>query len=819
MRLPLLKSKLAWRLMRLFVMLVAVPLLITVACLGRIGHDQMYQATEVMLHINQNAAQEAGLQFQQLERDAVRQSGEQTQATSRQAVASIAHKIAVSQNAALTRTARELSALTSSSVDGMMQKSLHTHHATLEGIRQTMGATVTRSAEQMQRRAGGNIERAMLALNATRMRECAQNMARQLTAHLQNAPVFLQFTAQMPDMRDGNAPGQKATLDALVRRLPEFLSVAALDRTGRETALSASDHLVTRDDMGDRSGELYFQQAMKGQTYMAVDAQPVNGAPVLRFAVPIEAYRGKIVGVVSARYSLESLWDAIRNTPIGQQGYVTVLDKTGRSLLPPRHIAAHALSGVDSVDSLGWKVVACVPREEAMQPIEALKTDIARNAQATSNQMQRDIQLAARQADGRLEQASHALLNRAVSQMQTRSNRAFQQVAQAGARNAQQEMALAQQAMVRQTRDIQEQADAKMTRAGTEASAQLAQRVKPLMHQTVKRANSRMQALSGMIGLVFSALGCLLALFTAGRIVRPILRLVSATQSIAEGELTNRVDEHAPDEIGDLAVAFNIMAARLEQSRTELNETEAQLVQSAKLASLGTLSAGVAHELNQPVAIIRGISQQLQDEPGLSEDMMDDLKLIEGQTSRMTKIIQHLRNFCRIGSADMGSVDVHDVVHNCFMFVGAQLQAHDVAVSLELGGETPMVMGDANELEQVFLNLITNARDAMAGRPDAKITIRTWLDAEQAVIEFADNGSGIPETVLSHIFDPFFTTKEPGKGTGLGLSISHNIIKKHNGQIHASNAILEGAVVGAVFTISLPLLKAEAQAETLAWAA
>ena len=812
MRASVLHSKMARRLVRLFVVMIAFPLLVTVIALQRAGREQVTWTAHTLEGLHQKAMRQAGQQFQSLGSEAIRQSGEQTQVTSTQVVTSVAAKIAALQSESLARTSRELSTLTAASFDDAMRQSLRTHHDTLTGVHQAMGRTVAASARQTQQQAERNIQRAMLALNDTLLCERAQDMARQLTSTLQNAPLFLQFTAQMDALRNGDASAQKATLDALVRRLPDFLSAAVLDKAGRETAVSASDRLVTPSDLADCSQEVYFQQALKGQSYMAPDAQPVNGAPVLRFAVPIEAYRGKVIGVIAARYSLESLWETIRGARIGRQGYATILDARARPLLAPRRAAGAVLTASAPVDGLRWQVVVCVPRSEAMQPIDALQSDITQNARRADAQIRRNGQQAEQTADARLQRESALLRDRALNEMQTRLKAALVTVSRTTAGQTQRELTQMQQAIRQQTEQTQQRTDQKMAKAGDAGSRQLAATVQPLMRQALVRADRRLSLLAVLILCVFCALGGALALLTADRIVRPVLRLVSVTQSIAAGDLEKRVDTPAPDEIGDLALAFNKMAAALQQSRSELHETEAQLVQSAKLASLGTLSAGVAHELNQPVAIIRGVAQQLQDEPDLSADVLDDLKLIEGQTGRMTKIIQHLRTFCRTGGVEMARVDAHEVIQNCFMFVSAQLKAHGVEVELELGEQVPVVLADANELEQVFLNLITNARDALEGRENACITIRSRLQAGQVVIEFADNGTGIPDTVAAHIFDPFFTTKEAGKGTGLGLSISHSILKKHQGEIRVGNRS-DGAG-GAVFTITLPLNAAQEEVET-----
>ena len=319
-----------------------------------------------------------------------------------------------------------------------------------------------------------------------------------------------------------------------------------------------------------------------------------------------------------------------------------------------------------------------------------------------------------------------------------------------------------------------------------------------------------------MVALLIMALSCamggLIALVFAARIAAPVIRLAQGTQAIAEGDLERRVDERAPGEIADLAIAFNMMAASLSKSRSDLRDAEAQLVHSGKLASC-TLSAGVAHELNQPVAIIRGLSQQLQDFPDVPTQILEDLRTIEGQTSRMSKIIKHLRTFARGGAAELVEVNVDQLIQDCFILIGAQLRAHNVETVLQLSGVVPIVMGDPNELEQVFINIITNARDALAGVEGACLTITTRVQDGCVHCTFADNGGGISEHALERLFDPFFTTKEPGKGTGLGLSISHSIVEKYHGKITVQNSN------GAVFTVVFPLREEQGSGNSLSEAA
>jgi len=269
--------------------------------------------------------------------------------------------------------------------------------------------------------------------------------------------------------------------------------------------------------------------------------------------------------------------------------------------------------------------------------------------------------------------------------------------------------------------------------------------------------------------------------------------------------LYNRLHE-AYDTLADSNRRAVEHAESMRRINAELKAVQNELVQSAKLASLGTLSTGVAHELNQPLAVIRGMVQQLRDDPLLPAELAEDMALIESQTGRMMKIILHLRTFARASSDDHRPVDINQVAQDCFILVGAQLKSAGIEVDLDLAPDNPRILGDANELEQVLLNLITNAKDALEERPDPRLSITIRAASGGCTIVCADNGAGIPDDIAAQVFDPFFTTKDPGKGTGLGLSISHSIIRKHHGTIQVENS------GGAVFTIALPLAEGETSA-------
>ncbi len=249
-----------------------------------------------------------------------------------------------------------------------------------------------------------------------------------------------------------------------------------------------------------------------------------------------------------------------------------------------------------------------------------------------------------------------------------------------------------------------------------------------------------------------------------------------------------------------------------------LKDTQAQLVQSAKLASIGELAAGVAHELNQPLMIMRmasQLSERSMNKNGFNaENNIEFQESINKNTKRMMKIIDHLRTFSRQSSGVYELLDLNKVIEGTFLMMNEQLRLKNITTIRNLTEPLPQIKGDANQIEQVLLNLITNAQDTLVEKIDKHsnrsfdgqieiITEISKLEKNHIDILIIDNGQGIPESKQDKIFDPFFTTKEVGKGTGLGLSISYGIIKEHNGEI----ALLETSSQGTCFGISLPISK------------
>jgi len=242
---------------------------------------------------------------------------------------------------------------------------------------------------------------------------------------------------------------------------------------------------------------------------------------------------------------------------------------------------------------------------------------------------------------------------------------------------------------------------------------------------------------------------------------------------------------------------------------TEQQALETQLVQSEKLAAVGQLVSGVAHELNNPLTSIAGLSEFLLEQKELGKKDRGHLQVIQEQAERAGRIVRNLLTFARKGAAERVPVDLNDVIRRTLSLMAYDLKLKDVKVERELSGALPEVLGDRHGLQQVVLNLVSNAAHAVSENPrerSREVTVSTWFDG-QVHLRVADNGPGIPEDLLPSVFTPFFTTKEPGKGTGLGLSITYSIVESHGGQITIEP---RGPRGGAAFRVDLPPAPADA---------
>jgi len=241
---------------------------------------------------------------------------------------------------------------------------------------------------------------------------------------------------------------------------------------------------------------------------------------------------------------------------------------------------------------------------------------------------------------------------------------------------------------------------------------------------------------------------------------------------------------------------------------TQRLEQEAQLTQASKMATLGEMATGIAHEINQPLNVIRVGADFFSKKIKRGEQISDDelLKVsrnIGQQVDRATNIINHMREFGRKSNLEVHPVDLNEPIRGVFTLLGQQLKLRNIGLNLKLDEDLPKIMADRNRLEQIFLNLVTNARDAMEARgPGASkdLTITTYQEGDRVVAAVSDTGTGMPEGIRNKIFEPFFTTKEAEKGTGLGLSITYNLVKDFKGDIGVDSV----PDVGTTFTIRFP---------------
>jgi len=307
--------------------------------------------------------------------------------------------------------------------------------------------------------------------------------------------------------------------------------------------------------------------------------------------------------------------------------------------------------------------------------------------------------------------------------------------------------------------------------------------------------------------------------FSTTRIINPLQKMVVATQKISAGDLTHKVEVSSKDEIGYLADSFNQMTADLEaanekliewgktlekkvEERTkELTEMQAHLIQSEKLASLGKLAAGVAHEINNPLGGILIYSHLLLEDIDKNNPHYENLKKIVKETSRCKDIVKGLLEFARPKEPEMSLISINDIAEKSLSIMERQALFQNIKIKKTYTSDLPKIVADSAQLQQVFMNVIINAAEAMEGNGILALSTSLSRDGTCIEVKFSDTGHGIMEEDKKRLFEPFFTTKEVGKGTGLGLAISYSIIQKHHGTIEVKSELGKGST----FTVKLPL--------------
>jgi two-component system NtrC family sensor kinase len=305
--------------------------------------------------------------------------------------------------------------------------------------------------------------------------------------------------------------------------------------------------------------------------------------------------------------------------------------------------------------------------------------------------------------------------------------------------------------------------------------------------------------------LVFLGLGILVAFYLAWVLVRPMMQMQQAMERITHGDFTPLPEpEGRSEEFISLFRAFNRMIRELEEHQEEI-------LQSRKIAAIGTLTAGIAHELNNPINNIALTAEALKEDfgqmdEGEAQGLMQDILV---QAERASEIVKGLLDFSRSERPELEPVSIVTVIDDTLKLVRNQLMLSGIQVDKEISPEVPPISGDRKSLQQVFLNLFINAIQAMSD--GGQLIIRVWSDRDQWLhVDVKDTGQGIDPEHLPHIFDPFYTTKEVGRGTGLGLSVTYGIIEKHGGHIEVHSKKGEGAL----FSIVLPVKKGASPARS-----
>jgi signal transduction histidine kinase len=314
------------------------------------------------------------------------------------------------------------------------------------------------------------------------------------------------------------------------------------------------------------------------------------------------------------------------------------------------------------------------------------------------------------------------------------------------------------------------------------------------------RAPRELTRKSGLFALGVVSVALLVSIYFSRRLTAPLRSLEGRMHRISQGEFGIEVPVTSGNEIGSLATAFNKMSRELSARESQLNEKNAQLIQSEKLSALGELSAGLAHEVKNPMVGIVGFAQLGQESTTLDE-ARECFGLIETNAERANGILQNLLEFARPQKVEMAPLELNSVVQGALRLVSHQLQIGGVKIETRLGEGLPAILGNGNQLRQVLINLMMNAGQAMESSPKKMLTVTSEAHAEGGVvISVQDTGAGMTDEVRGKLFRPFFTTKPLGKGTGLGLSVSNSIIAHHRGEIRVDSAVGQGTT----FVIRLP---------------
>ncbi len=319
-----------------------------------------------------------------------------------------------------------------------------------------------------------------------------------------------------------------------------------------------------------------------------------------------------------------------------------------------------------------------------------------------------------------------------------------------------------------------------------------------------KFTDMRQKAVAIFLGITLAgmAIAMIVSNFLANGVLQPIKRLVFASQQWAKGNLDYRVKTARKDEIAELTNTFNLMAFSLKERDERLKEyAQQQIMKSERLATLGQLAAGVAHEINNPLGAVLMYTHLSLEEMEAEDPHRKNMEKAVGEATRCKDIVKGLLDFARQTEPKVEELAANEILERTLSLVENQALFQNVKITKLFSPSLPKVMIDGSQIQQVFTNIILNAAEAIEKEGDLSVATRIAPDGEHIEIEITDTGCGISKESLEKIFDPFFTTKEVGRGTGLGLAVSYGIVARHKGTINVKSE--QGK--GTTFIIRLPI--------------
>jgi signal transduction histidine kinase len=730
-----------------------------------------------------------------------------------------------------------------------------TEHSTLQNLNRALNqideqvqSVQAQSLASLQETTARATRDALQQVIASHLTQLSAQVSRQVESLLRNYTAQLSLIAQQPAIQQGSERESRWILQSLQDREPAYRYLALLDSTGAplvefgdppDDAHQAKDALQALWAQVEQSREV----ALGEPRLYKVDGKPSPLAPMM---APVSQMGQGFRGAVFALVSLDEVSALARTFRVGEQGVAMLVQRQGVIMAHPdsRQIGTVApcarflenapmqaqlqvqasaerelLVAAAPVRRLQAWLLVVQPADEAFRLATELQATVQQSFAQQRAATTRALRQTRNQAQAQVAAQVHAEQQRSRQQIRQAEDDAMQRSAQTLSRLADAQQRTLFDAVAQSLNAVQSDLESNLTRQLSQALDETRQELAASADNLLLSVDSRLR--DAFIVAMLSVLAFLLfgAVFLHRTLVRPLRALVRVTHEIAAGDLSKRVElpQRGCPDLDDLADSFNHMVDAVQKSQEELKQAEAQLIQSCKLASLGTLASGVAHELNQPLAIIRAIAQQNLETldqmttPQLIHALREDLQIIHRQTVRMSQIIQHLRAFSRKPREEFEPVSLNDVAQNALILLREQLRQRGITLIENYAPDLPPVLGEANSLEQIVINLLTNARDALESHPDGQITIETatYDDGKRVYAELRvrDSGPGVPPDIRQQIFDPFFTTKDPNKGTGLGLAISLEIAQKHHGFL-----LLGETERGAEFILRIPVAESRQQA-------